>query len=109
MSESAGRNREMRITDLLDRRSISLTGTPKSKSEALDQIIELMIKSEKISDREAYRQQVYAREEESTTGIGEGIAIPHGKCDAVIKPGIRFSGRKTCHSDVSDRCTEHRG
>lgn len=48
MSESAGRNREMRITDLLDRRSISLTGTPKSKSEALDQIIDLMIKSEKI-------------------------------------------------------------
>lgn len=88
MSESAGRNREMRITDLLDRRSISLTGTPKSKSEALDQIIDLMIKSEKISDREAYRQQVYAREEESTTGIGEGIAIPHGKCDAVIKPGL---------------------
>lgn len=88
MSESAGRNREMRVTDLLDRRSISLTGTPKSKSEALDQIIELMIKSEKISDREAYRQQVYAREEESTTGIGEGIAIPHGKCDAVIKPGL---------------------
>lgn len=78
----------MRITDLLDRRSISLTGTPKSKSEALDQIIDLMIKSEKISDREAYRQQVYAREEESTTGIGEGIAIPHGKCDAVIKPGL---------------------
>lgn len=88
MSESAGRNREMRITDLLDRRSISLTGTPKSKSEALDQIIDLMNKSEKISDREAYRQQVYAREEESTTGIGEGIAIPHGKCDAVIKPGL---------------------
>lgn len=88
MSESAGRNREMRITDLLDRRSISLTGTPKSKSEALDQIIDLMMKSEKISDREAYRQQVYAREEESTTGIGEGIAIPHGKCDAVIKPGL---------------------
>lgn len=78
----------MRITDLLDRRSISLTGTPKSKSEALDQIIDLMNKSEKISDREAYRQQVYAREEESTTGIGEGIAIPHGKCDAVIKPGL---------------------
>ncbi len=78
----------MRITDLLDRRSISLTGTPKTKSEALDQIIDLMVKSGKINDREAYRAQVYEREEESTTGIGEGIAIPHGKCDAVSKPGL---------------------
>ena len=78
----------MRITDLLDKRSISLTGTPKTKSEALDQIIDLMMESGKISDREAYRAQVYAREEESTTGIGEGIAIPHGKCDAVKEPGL---------------------
>ncbi len=78
----------MRITDLLDKRSISLAGTPKTKSEALDQIIDLMVKSGKINDREAYRAQVYAREEESTTGIGEGIAIPHGKCDAVDKPGL---------------------
>ena len=50
--------------------------------------VDLMVKSEKISDREAYRKQVYLREEESTTGIGEGIAIPHGKCDAVKKPGL---------------------
>ena len=78
----------MRITDLLDKRSISLTGAPKTKSEALDQIIDLMMESGKISDREAYRAQVYAREEESTTGIGEGIAIPHGKCDAVKEPGL---------------------
>ena len=47
-----------------------------------------MLISEKISYREAYRKQVYLREEESTTGIGEGIAIPHGKCDAVKKPGL---------------------
>ena len=78
----------MRITELLDRRSISLTGTPKSKEEALDQVVDLMVKSGKINDKEAYRKQVYAREEESTTGIGEGIAIPHGKCDAVNKPGL---------------------
>ena len=50
--------------------------------------IDLMVKSDKISDREAYRKQVYLREEESTTGIGDGIAIPHGKCDAVKKPGL---------------------
>ncbi len=78
----------MRITELLDKRSILLDGAPESKKEALDQVVELMVKSGKINDREAYRRQVYAREEESTTGIGEGIAIPHGKCDAVTKPGL---------------------
>lgn len=78
----------MRITDLLDVRSISLDSAPKSKSEALDQAVELMARSGKIDDVEAYRKQVYAREEESTTGIGEGIAIPHGKCAAVNKPGL---------------------
>ena len=78
----------MRITDLLDKRSICLDGAPKSKKEALDQMVELMAESGKINDIEAYREQVYAREEESTTGIGEGIAIPHGKCDAVSKPGL---------------------
>lgn len=78
----------MRITELLDRRSILLNGTPKSKSEALDLAVDLMCASGKINDREAYRKQVYAREEESTTGIGEGIAIPHGKCAAVSRPGL---------------------
>lgn len=78
----------MRITDLLDRRSVSLTAAPGNKAEALDMAVELMEKSGKISDIEAYRKQVYLREEESTTGIGEGIAIPHGKCDAVKKPGL---------------------
>ena len=78
----------MRITDLLDERSISLNGSPASKSEALDQVVALMAESGKIRDVDAYRKQVYLREEESTTGIGEGIAIPHGKCDAVIKPGL---------------------
>ena len=50
--------------------------------------VELMAKSGKLMDVEQYRAQVYAREEESTTGIGEGIAIPHGKCDAVKTPGL---------------------
>ncbi len=78
----------MRITELLDKRSISLLASPKSKNEALDQAVELMVKSGRINDKEAYRRQVYAREEESTTGIGEGIAIPHGKCAAVDRPGL---------------------
>ena len=78
----------MKITDLLDPRSISLDAAPTSKSETLDKAVELMTASGKLSDVEAFRKQVYAREEESTTGIGEGIAIPHGKCDAVKKPGL---------------------
>lgn len=78
----------MKIIDLLDRRSISLSGKPRSKSEALDLIIDLMVQSGKIRDKEEYRRQVYEREEESTTGIGEGIAIPHGKGDCVISPGL---------------------
>ncbi len=78
----------MKITDLLDPRSVSLDAAPASKSEALDLAVELMAASGKLSDVEAYRKQVYAREEESTTGIGEGIAIPHGKCDAVKQPGL---------------------
>lgn len=78
----------MRITDLLDKRSILLDAAPKTKEESLDTIVELMGKSGKIRDLEAYRKQVYLREEESTTGIGEGIAIPHGKCDAVERPGL---------------------
>lgn len=55
----------MRITDLLDRRSVSLTAAPKTKSETLDMAVDLMVKSEKISNREAYRKQVYLREEEA--------------------------------------------
>ena len=78
----------MRITDLLDKRSISLNGAPGNKQEALDQMVALMVKSGKIQDEESYRKKVYAREEESTTGIGGGIAIPHGKCSAVKKPGL---------------------
>lgn len=78
----------MRITELLDKRSISLTAAPASKSEALDMAVDLMAASGKIRDKEAYRKEVYLREEESTTGVGGGIAIPHGKCDAVAKPGL---------------------
>ena len=78
----------MRITELLDPRSISLTGAPSSKNEALDQMVDLMAASGKINDKEAYRREVYRREEESTTGIGGGIAIPHGKGAFVSSPGL---------------------
>ena len=78
----------MRITELLDKRSISLDAAPADKKATLDLAVELMANSGKLSDVEKYRAQVYAREKESTTGIGEGIAIPHGKCDAVKAPGL---------------------
>ena len=78
----------MRITDLLDRNSVMLGAAPSDKKQALEQAVALMAESGKLADEEAYKKQVFAREEESTTGIGEGIAIPHGKCDAVIKPGL---------------------
>lgn len=78
----------MRITELLDQRSISLTAAPASKKEALDMAVSLMVQSGKIRDEEDYRKTVYLREEESTTGVGGGIAIPHGKCDGVERPGL---------------------
>ena len=78
----------MRITDLIDKRSVELFGKPQNKKEALDMMVSLMVRSGKILDEDAYRRQVYAREEESTTGIGMGLAIPHGKCSAVVKPGL---------------------
>lgn len=78
----------MTIRDLLAAESINLNGTPAEKTEALNQCIDLMAKSGKIADVEKYRKGVFAREEEGTTGIGMGIAIPHCKSDAVIKAGL---------------------
>lgn len=78
----------MTIRDLLAAESINLNGTPAGKTEALNQCINLMAKSGKIADVEKYRKGVFAREEEGTTGIGMGIAIPHCKSDAVTKAGL---------------------
>lgn len=78
----------MRIRELLAVESIELNGRAVDKKEVLDQMVGLMAKSGKINDVETYRSGVYAREKESTTGIGEGIAIPHCKSDAVSRPGL---------------------
>ena len=78
----------MRITELLRPESIDLNAAPKDKNDTIRQAVALMAKSGNISNIEAYTKQVMAREEESTTGVGEGIAIPHGKCDAVTRPGL---------------------
>ena len=78
----------MKIRDLLAVESIDLNGKVTGKNEALDAMVALMAKSGKINGVEKYRKGVYAREEEGTTGIGEGIAIPHCKSDAVSRPGL---------------------
>lgn len=78
----------MKIRDLLAVESIDLNGKVNGKNETLDAMVALMAKSGKINDVEKYRKGVYAREEEGTTGIGEGIAIPHCKSDAVSRPGL---------------------
>ena len=78
----------MKITDLLSEKSITLQGKANSKAEAIDQLVDLMMENGNIKDKETYKQVVLKREEEGTTGIGEGIAIPHGKTEAVSKPGL---------------------
>lgn len=78
----------MRIRDLLAKESIMLNGSSKSKDDAIRQMAELMAKSGKINDKQAYIDGLFKREEESTTAVGEGIAIPHYKGNAVNKPGL---------------------
>lgn len=78
----------MRIVELLDKRSISLNGNPQNKTQAIEQMVDLMVRSGKINDKEAYKKQVFLREEEGTTGIGEGLAIPHGKGNFVNNAGL---------------------
>ena len=78
----------MKITDLLNKNAIRLNGIFKNKEEVIDKLIELMTTNGNITDKEKYKKVVLKREEEGTTGIGDGIAIPHGKTDAVTKPGL---------------------
>ena len=78
----------MKITDLISEEAIQINGVANSKNEVIDKMVDLMTKNGNINDKEKYKQTVLKREEEGTTGIGEGIAIPHGKSDAVSKPGL---------------------
>ena len=78
----------MKITDLLAKESIKLNATIKDKDEVLNTMVDLMDKSGKISDKKLYLDAVKAREEEGTTGVGNGIAIPHGRCSAVKQAGL---------------------
>ncbi len=78
----------MRIVDLLSKESIKLNASPKSKPEAIDMLIDLQVKGGKIADKEAYKAGILAREEKGSTAVGEGIAIPHAKSEAVKAPSL---------------------
>lgn len=78
----------MRIVDLLNKESILLGASPKSKSEAIDILVDLQVKGGNIADREEYKKGILAREAMSSTAVGEGIAIPHAKSEAVKAPSL---------------------
>ncbi|MEE3420553.1 MAG: fructose-specific PTS transporter subunit EIIC [Lachnospiraceae bacterium] len=78
----------MKITDLLKVEGIKLNASAKDKDDAINQLVDLQVRSGNISDKEKYKKGIYAREAESTTAMGEGIAIPHAKTDAVKKAGL---------------------
>ena len=80
----------MHITDLLKRESVALNGSASSKKEVLEKLVALMEKQGNLADPAAYQQKVFAREEEGSTGVGEGVAIPHAKTAAVTRPGLAF-------------------
>lgn len=78
----------MRIVDLLGKESITLNAAPKSKSEAIDMLVDLQVKGGKIADRAEYKAGILAREEQGSTAVGEGIAIPHAKNKGVKAPSL---------------------
>ena len=78
----------MRIVDLLHKQGMNLDIKPKSKVECIDILVDLMDKTGNLNDKEEYKKAILAREDLSTTGIGEGIAIPHGKTKAVKKASL---------------------
>lgn len=78
----------MRITDLLKKQGIALNVKISSKDEAIDKLVNLMDASGNLNDKKEYKNKVLERESLSTTGIGDGIAIPHAKTKAVKNPGL---------------------
>lgn len=78
----------MKITELLTRDAIKINGVASTKEEVISKMIDLMETNGNITNKEEYKKVVLARETEGTTGIGEGIAIPHGKTQAVSKAGL---------------------
>lgn len=80
----------MKITELLSKDTILLHMTGSQKEEAINQLVDVLYKAEKITDRDAFKTEIEKRENLSTTGIGDGIAIPHAKTKAVKEAAIAF-------------------
>lgn len=78
----------MKITDLLSANAVKLNVSASDKNDILNKAVDLMVAQGNISDRASYLKAVLERERESTTGVGDGIAIPHGRCDGVRTPGL---------------------
>ena len=78
----------MRINDLLKPEAIKIGGAAASKEDAIDKLVALMCNEGNVVDVEGYKAAVRAREAESTTALGEGIAIPHAKTAAISAPGL---------------------
>ncbi len=78
----------MKITELLDIKSIDLNPQVSNKEEAIDHLVDLLDQSGKLKDRQVYKESVLNREAQSTTGIGDGVAIPHGQSEGVLKAGL---------------------
>lgn len=78
----------MKITELLDINSIDLNPQISNKEEAIDHLVNLLDQSGKLNDKEIYKESVLNREAQSTTGIGDGVAIPHGQSEGVKTAGL---------------------
>ncbi len=78
----------MKITELLDINSIDLNPQISNKEEAIDHLVNLLDQSGKLNDKEIYKESVLNREKQSTTGIGDGVAIPHGQSEGVETAGL---------------------
>ena len=78
----------MRIVDLLKKQSIDLNAAVADKTAAIGHLVDLMDAGGNLNDKALYKERVLAREAEGSTGIGEGIAIPHAKTEAVNEPGL---------------------
>ncbi|CDM67460.1 PTS system fructose-specific EIIABC component [Clostridium bornimense] len=98
----------MRIIDLLNKNGIDLNFNVNSKSEAIDRLVDLMNAAGNLNDKKAYKEGILARESLSTTGIGEGIAIPHAKVAAVKKAGLAAAvSKKGVDYDSLDGAPAH--
>ncbi|QXE17386.1 PTS fructose transporter subunit IIABC [Clostridium sp. 001] len=84
----------MKITELLEENTIKLKLDSNTKLEVIDELISILDSAEKLNDKDEYKKQILKRESEFSTGIGEGIAIPHAKTAAVKIPSLAFGIKK---------------